>query len=259
MRWRIARSFALAVSILAPPAASASERFSTAFQPDPVHRNVFFASFDATERSRFLTFGVKRAIRSTLDEPGWRALTAIGVKIRDYDVTSGLHTSRVDTARLAIGREFRQGATLVTPYLGVSVAANTADVAQRTRRTARIGPVALIEVWHDWPGKEAWSSRFTTLIAMADHANRSAFIRLRHGLALSDGPIRFGPEISLSLGGRQTQHGVVLQESWVKTRLGLHVSEIPLWRVRLQVSGGAEWRDDAGTGAYGQIGAYIRY
>lgn len=252
-------AFTLPALVLLLHPVSAHARFSTAFQPEPVHRSVFFKSFDTTERSRFASFGVKHAIRSTLDDPGWRALTAIGVKIRDFDAASGLRTNRVDTVRVAIGHEFRFGATLLTPYLGASVAANTAEIAQRTRRAARFGSVALIDLWHDWQGGAPWSARFTTLFAMADLANQSVFIRLRHGFSVAEGPIRFGPEISLGAGGRLTRGGAVLQESFVRARLGLHVSEIPLWRLRIMISGGVEARDDADAGPYGQIGAYIRY
>lgn len=254
--WRAGLAALVLLGLTRP--ARAEGLFEAQPKPKPP-RSVYFLHFEASERSRFFGTGPKMAIRGTLDDPGWRMLATLGVKIRERVPPLGLATNRVDAGRLAFGHEFRFGATVLTPFVGASFAANSADVMQKTRRAGRVGPVGMLDLWHNWAGSEPWGSRFTAVFALADQASRSLYLRVRHGFALSDGPLRFGPELALSAGSRIAKSGIVVQEGYLKLRAGAHVSEIPLWRVRLSAGIGAEWRDDARTGFYGEIGAYLRY
>ena len=53
--------------------------------------------------------------------------------------------------------------------------------------------------------------------------------------------------------------GMTLQSQWRKARLGAHLSEIPLWRLKLAVSAGREIRQKGKGNAYATIASYIRY
>ena len=55
-------------------------------------RGVFFSTFDAAERDRFIGWGFTYAPRGRLDEPGWRFMTTSGVKLRDIDPSSGIRS-----------------------------------------------------------------------------------------------------------------------------------------------------------------------
>lgn len=229
------------------------------FQAPPA-RNVAFAGFEASERDRYFSAGMKRAIKGHLDQPGWRFLASFGAKIRDYDPALGLNANRLHAARMSLGYEWHLAALSVSVMAGGSFVLNTTDAIQGTRRLGRVGPVGMVEIWQDWGKADGMvGSRFTALFAMVDQASRSSYIRLRHGFQLAGHAWRLGPEASYSTGESQRRRGVRLQESWRKARLGLHVSEIPFWQARLALSGGAEWRHDRKTGGYLQLSAYMRY
>ncbi len=240
-------------------AAYAGEGFHRAFEPAERTRSVFFTSFDLTERGRFVGSGVKYAPAGRLEDPGWRILSSIGVKIRDYDRALGLRTSRVDAARFLLGHEWRSGPRTISAFLGLGSIVNSAEIQLRTRRTTRQGPAGIFELWQDWGGAAPWGSRFTSVFALGDWANRSAYFRVRHGFALAGSTMRIGPEIAVSMGKNQAWRGIRIQDDWLRLRLGVHLGEIPIWRARLTLSTGAEWRDDAQPGLYLQIGAYLRY
>lgn len=226
----------------------------------PPTRNVAFAGFEASERDRYFSAGMKRAIRGHLDQPGWRFLASFGAKIRDYDPALGLNANRLHAARMSLGYEWHLAALSVSVMAGGSFVLNTTDAIQGTHRLGRVGPVGMVELWQDW-GKAngTFGSRFTSFFAMLDQASRSSYVRLRHGFQLAGQAWRLGPEASYSTGESQRRRGVRLQDSWRKARLGLHVSEIPFWLARLTLSGGAEWRHDRKTGGYLQLSAYLRY
>lgn len=233
-------------------------RYDFWFQQPP-DRNVVFSTFDASERSLYFSAGFKRAIRSHLDEPGYRFMATFGMKIREYDPALGIAQSRLHAARMVAGYEWKIASLSLTAMAGASFVLNTTDATQSTHRLGRIGPVGMIEVWQDWGKHGVFGSRFTALFAMADQASRSFYLRLRHGFALADTPMRIGPETAISVGKSQFRRGIRLQDGWRKVQLGVHLSEIPLWQARLGVSSGMEWRENGNPGGYVQFGAYFRY
>lgn len=233
-------------------------RYDFWFQQPP-DRNVVFSTFDATERNLYFSAGFKRAIRGHLDEPGYRFMATFGMKIRDYDPALGIAQSRLHASRMVVGYEWKIASLSLTAMAGASFVLNTTSAAQSTHRLGRVGPVGMVEVWQDWGKRGVFGSRFTALFAMADQADRSFYLRLRHGFALADTSLRIGPEAAISTGESQFRHTIRLQDGWRKVRLGVHLSEIPLWQARIGVSSGMEWRENNNPGGYVHLGAYLRY
>ena len=238
---------------------------------EQVIRNVFFASLDASERQRFGGWGFKRALGGTLSAPGWRMLTTTGVKIREIDLTSGERINRIDGGRVLFGREWHEAGISITALAGLSITRNSAEIAQATRRVSRLGPVGQIELWKTWSSDPPlaglpWESKFSSLTVIADHANRSVYARTRHGFVLpistlskTMAQVSIGPEMSISLGAKQSKHGIVIQEAWRHARFGLHLGEIPVWRFRLVMAAGIEMRRNGHIGSYTQLTSHIHY
>lgn len=228
------------------------------FRPLPA-RSVAFAGFETTGRDPYLAGGFKRAVTGDLDQPGFRFLAMFGAKIRDYDPATGTRASRFHASRMGVGYEWHLASLSVSLLAGGSFVLNSTDAMERSGRIGRFGPFVMLDLWQDWGRDGPLASRFTALSAMLDQASRSSFVRLRHGFQVGDAEWRIGPEAAYTTGESQSRRAVLLQGAWRKARLGLHISEIPLWHARLALSGGAEWRHDRKTGAYMQIGAYVKY
>lgn len=227
------------------------------FAPLPL-RNVFFAGYDVSGADHFASIGLKRALGSTLDEPGFRLLGSLGVKIAARDSTTGDRATRLHALRIGLGREFRFGDISITPYAGAGFVANPDGAVLAGAPRGRFGPVAMLDLWHNWPAAPL-NSRYSSAFVMLDQPGRSVYIRVRHGFGTETHPWRIGPEASFSTGATLRSKGTRLQDGWNRKRLGLHVSEIPLGEGRLSLSGGYEWREHGKSALYAQAGVYFRY
>lgn len=227
------------------------------FNPLPL-RNVFFAGYDLSSTDHFASFGLKRALGSTLDVPGFRFLGSLGIKIDARDATTGDRMTRLHAVRASLGREFHVGTASVTAYVGTSMVMNPDGAVLAGARRSRFGPAAMLDLWQNWPDG-AFNSRYSSAFVMADQASRSFYIRVRHGFGLGAQPWRIGPEASFSSGATLRNKGIRVQDGWNRKRLGLHVSEIPLGDARLSVSCGSEWRERGKSSLYAQAGVYFRY
>lgn len=221
--------------------------------------DVYFLAFESAARDRFLSFGAKHAVRGTLNEPGWRFLSTLGIKVAAYDPTLNTRASRVELARLLPGYEIRLGSLTLSAYAGLGYARSDSTGALATGRFGRYGLSALGEFWQEWSQIAPALGRFTSGYMILESANRSAAVGIRHGMQVAALPFLIGPEASWS-GGRNVQaRGARLHSAYRKQRLGLHASEIPLFATRLRLSGGVEWRERGKTSGYAEMAAYIAY
>ncbi|HRE21240.1 MAG TPA: cellulose biosynthesis protein BcsS [Rhabdaerophilum sp.] len=227
------------------------------FNPLPL-RNVFFAGYDVSGTDHFASIGLKRALGSTLDVPGFRFLGSLGIKVATRDATTGDRVTRLHAVRASLGHEFHIGNTAVTVYAGTSVVKNPDGAVLAGTPRSRFGPVAMVDLWQNW-SDGAFDSRYSSAFVMADQASRSFYIRVRHGFGMKGHPWRIGPEASFSSGATLRSRGVRVQDGWNSKRLGLHVSEIPIGDARLSVSCGGEWRKGGKSALYTQAGLYFRY
>lgn len=222
-------------------------------------RGVFFTGFDASERERFIGWGFKYAPRGRLNEPGLRFMTTTGMKLRDIDPASAIRYSRVDVTRAMLGHEWRFGSLSLSAFLGASFALHSPDAAGVLGRRGRIGPAGMVEFWQGWSEGNAHYSRASSATLILDQAARSLYVKARHGFTLPGLAAQFGPEASFSYGAGIRARGLTLQSEWRKARLGIHLSEIALRRLRLGISAGGELRRKGKGGAYATIASYIRY
>lgn len=270
---------AVSAGFLSPACAEVSEQAGTrSFFSRDSGRGVFFSSFDASTRDRYIGWGFKYAPKGRLDAPGFRFMTTTGVKLRDIDPTSGIRYNRVDVSRALLGHEWHIAGLSLSAYAGGSFALHSPDTASVLRRRGRVGMAGILEVWQNWrtaqeaPANQstienaAYSSGASSATLVVDQATRSLFIRARHGFMLADLGLMFpalagqiGPEASFNYGATIRTRGLTLQEKWRKARLGIHLSEIPLWRLKLGVSAGGEISHKSKNGAYANIASYIRY
>jgi hypothetical protein len=222
-------------------------------------RDVYFLAFESGAHDRFLAFGSKHAVRGTLDAPGWRFLSTLGIKVSAYDPTLGQRTSRIDLARMMPGYEMRLGSLTLSAYAGLGYARSDTTGILATGRFGRYGVSALAEFWQDWSRIAPDFGRFTAGYLMVESANHSGGVGLRHGFALRALPFLVGPEASWSAGRNIHARGATLHSAYRKQRLGLHASEIPLLAARLRVSAGAEWREGRKPGGYAEMAAHLAY
>jgi Cellulose biosynthesis protein BcsS len=222
-------------------------------------RTVYFMAFESSAHDRFASLGAKYAVRGTLDAPGWRFLTTLGVKIAAFDPTRNTRTSHLDIARMMPGYEMRMGSLTLSAYGGLGYARSSFSGMATTGRVGRYGVSAMGEFWQDWSRMAPAWGRFTAGYVLLDSANRSAAAGLRHGFAMPVLPLLMGPEASWSAGRDVRAQGSTLHSAYCKRRLGLHASDIPLLAARLRVSAGAEWRSNHKRGGYAEVAAHLAY
>jgi hypothetical protein len=146
----------------------------------------------------------------------------------------------------------------VSLYAGAGLVMPDVNLTVPARR--RIGPVILAEFWRNWNGESLGSRGHTSGTLLADAAQQSLFLRLRHGFGLPWDGVSAGPEASLSLGRQVKERGAQVQDHWRKLRLGGHISGIPLGgRVKLGVSAGIEFQHRHQPAAYAGLLALIDY
>jgi Cellulose biosynthesis protein BcsS len=224
----------------------------------PLPKTVFFASFDATERSKGFTYGMKRALFSHLDQSGFRLMTMVGAKLREPEPLTGTRANRLDAARVLAGYEWQKDSLSLSLLGGASLVLHQSDaITLGQAKATHLGAMGMLELWKNWNG-DAFS-RWSSATLMVDQASRSIFFRIRHAVSLPGTPLTTGPEASISQGSRMKSLGSTVQEPWRTSRLGLHIGDIPLKSLRFTLSGGFEHRITHKNGAYGQLSAYMRY
>lgn len=221
-------------------------------------KSVYFSGFDAAGQARLLGWGSKHALGSTLHENGWRMLTSQSLRLRERNPMLKTRFNRMEGGQLLFGHEWFRNGFVISAMAGGSLVLNSVKAASASHRALRLGPIFSLDLWKSWE-KNTVLLRATTLYLALDSANRSLYARMRHGFARPDWAFILGPEISTSIGLKQKRHGITFQDEWRIARAGLHVSEIPLFRLRLGVSGGIEWQHGEKPEPYMQIGSYLKY
>lgn len=227
-------------------------------------RDVYFLAVESSAHDRYLSVGSKHAVRGDFSSPGWRFLSTLGVKIAAYEPPLIERISYVDLMRMMPGYEARIGNLTIAGYAGLGYARSQARGILATGRFGRFGGAALGEFWYNWGQNAPALARFTSGYIVADTANRSATVGLRHGIGLPELvlpalPVLIGPEASWSAGRDVRSAGAALHTAFRKGRIGAHASEIPLLAARLRVSAGAQWQDKRKPGAYAEMAAYLAY
>ena len=248
------------IGLLHPANLDAKDRAEPPSPPRPP-RVLSFTAHDSEPGRIIVGSGLKLAPLGPLDKPGPRLLLMAGYSLREQDPRLGRRVSRPLGARALFGHEWHRGQTSLSLYAGASLVTNDQPVIAATRKRMRTGPAVLGEIWHTWrPGEWSGAGGFSAMTLMGDAANRSLYLRLRHGFDIGWRGVAFGPETSVSLGRRQRQRGLIVQDGWRKARFGVHLSGIPLTkRIRLGLAGGYEFADRGRSGAYVALTTMAQY
>lgn len=231
------------------------------FTPAPARKSlgVAFAGVSASDWQFYVTSGAKLAPFGRLDEPGFRLLYSFGTKFRERDPLVIGRFNHFAGGRIFAGHEWQFGSLALSAYAGPSLVMLSPTERWLTRYEARLGAAALVEFWQSWDGQSALPAGFTSGTLVADAAEGSGFLRLRHGVATGWRGTALGPEISLSAGLRRRAGGALARDRWLKFRSGLHASGFTLGNFGLNASAGYEFRAGQRSSAYAEITALYHY
>jgi hypothetical protein len=213
---------------------------------------VTFNSLSATQWGATFTTGAKIALLSKRDQTGPRLLFFSHEKLRERDPLVSGSFNQYGGTRVFAGYEWLLDRLVVSAYGGASLAMHSPWERAVTRYDGRIGVAGMFEFWKDWPARGIAPASFTSGTVMLDAAERSAYIRLRHGFATGFSGIAIGPELSVSSGSSVIIGGRIARSSWLKMRLGLHATSFRFGQLGVNLSGGFEHRNRERNGAYAE-------
>lgn len=228
--------------------------------PPPTWRHFFrdrdigvtFNSLSVTQWGATFTTGAKVALRSRRDQSGPRLLFFSTEKLRETDPLIMGRFNQFGGTRIFGGYEWHRDGLVISAYGGASLVIHSPWERAVTRYDGRIGVAGLFEFWKNWPATVGMPDSFSSGTVMLDAAERSAYIRLRHGFSTPFPSIAIGPEISLSTGARSVVGRLVARDSWLKTRMGLHATGFRFGQLGINLSVGYEHRGRERGGTYAE-------
>ncbi len=205
-----------------------------------------FTASDVSSGGLHTSVGFKRAFAPTLDENGWLlvGITGSGVspagrEVKDVrDPTASLPSVR---ARLLLGRQTSMDGLYLAGFLGPEFESKAIDPS--SPKMSRSYGVRF-EAQAFWRPSDAVVA---SLVVSAGSAAMEIRQRSRIGRK-TFGPVVMGPEWVMSTSG-----------GYRDDRVGLFVSDIPLFRWTFEVSGGSMRDSDGRNGWYGTLTHMRRY
>lgn len=213
---------------------------------------VAFNSLSATQWGASFSTGAKIAFSSRRDQTGPRLVFFSTEKLRERDPLVVGRFNQYAGTRVFGGYEWHRDGLVLSAYGGASLAMLSPWERAVTRYHARIGAAGMFEIWKNWQAGGGMPEGFTSGTLMLDAAERSAFLRLRHGFATGFGGIALGPDLSVSTGSRVVIGRLVAREGWLKTRLGMHATGFRLGQLGVNLSAGYEHRERERGGGYAE-------
>ncbi len=226
----------LVATVVATPAA-ASGLSALAFS------DTVFASIDSDDGSVFAATGVKRSFGAQgAATRGFIAATS-GLSLSDAQRyrRGRMPLDAVDRqARAVIGVEQSAGIGFVSLGFGLSHA-----LAKWSTRPARWRTGVALEA-NIWLRPDA--RQHVALAMLGDTAAGSLWARLRYGYRPDGWLLAIGPEV-----------GASVTRSSGKAKIGLHLSDLKLWRMEAVVSGGVMWDERHRPGLYAAGSLWVTY
>lgn len=246
--------FFLAAASAIPACANWEETPPSGFRHFFRDRNigVAFNTLSATQWGASFTTGAKIAFLARRDQTGPRLLFFSTEKLRERDPLIAGRFNQFAGTRVLGGYEWHREGLVVSAYGGGSLIVHSPWERAVTRYHARIGVAGGLEFWKSWQAGSALPEGFSSGTLMIDAAERSVFLRLRHGIATGFNGIAIGPDLSISTGSRIAVGGLVARDSWLKTRIGLHATGFRFGQLGLNLSGGYEHRNRERSGGYAE-------
>ncbi|MCZ8181592.1 MAG: hypothetical protein O9322_01360 [Beijerinckiaceae bacterium] len=205
------------------------------FRPEPARTRLAFALGSDTRHVAAAT-ELRHSLSGTLDRSGW--FFAFGSHIRLSGGDGGTEP-RLLQQRLILGRTSLHADFQLTLQAGLSRIGLDALAMALTGRTERLGLVAAMQLWRDWPEGGPAGLRFLQLALEADRAREGVTMIARIGIALGASSLALGPELLASAGERWRIGPLTYREPYRHLRLGAHASGLRLGRASLTLSGGA--------------------
>jgi Cellulose biosynthesis protein BcsS len=223
-------------------------------------RIIGLTSHDGERSKVTVSSGFKLAPLGRLDREGFRVLALATTAINEENPITLRRGSRLLGVRGFVGHEWHRNNGAISLYLGPSLVTNDPASALMTASRKRIGAAMLADYWQNWDANGAIPAGYTQTTLVIDQAQKSLYLKAKHGFLVGWRGLSIGPETSLSYGQRERQRGRVVQEEWRKLRLGLHLSglEITRWFV-LGVAGGSEFQHSTRRAGYLTVSTLVRY
>ena len=205
--------------------------------------DTIFSSVEAESHSSFIATGGKRAFSLPLEDTKGFILSASGVSLSDANrfARGKMLYAEIDRqSRLVVGLERSSGMVFASVGIGPAMA--------QIRQTGGGGRTAFgvalnADIWIR-PTDET----YLALSVAADTASQNWWNRARLGYRPNGLPFSFGPEVVASAARTSG-----------KLKLGLHASEISLWKFNFDISGGVMWDHHFRPDRYVSFSTYIRY
>jgi hypothetical protein len=213
---------------------------------------VVFNNLSATQWGATVSSGAKVAFFSRRDQSGPRLLFFSTEKLRERDPLIVGRFNQFGGTRVLGGYEWHGDGLVLSAYGGASLIMHSPWERAVTRYHARIGVAGGLEFWKNWQAGASLLEGFSGGTLMLDAAERSVFLRLRHGIATGFSGIAIGPDLSISTGSRIVVGRLVARDRWLKTRVGLHATGFRFGQLGLNVSGGYEHRNRERGGGYAE-------
>lgn len=213
---------------------------------------VAFNSLSATQWGATFTTGAKIAFFSRRDQSGPRLMFFSTEKLRERDPLIVGRFNQFAGTRILGGYEWHREGFVISAYGGASLVMHSPWESAVTRYHARIGAAGGLEFWKNWQAGTGALEGFSSGTLMFDAAERSGYLRLRHGIATGFNGIAVGPDVSISTGSRIAVGRLVARESWLKTRIGLHATGFRFGQLGINFSGGYEHRNRERGGGYAE-------
>ena len=204
--------------------------------------DTIFGSVEAETRSAFVATGGKRSFALPLDNTKGFILSASGLSLSDANrfMRGKMQYGEIDRqSRLIFGLERSEGIVFSSVGIGPSMA----QVRLRGGARMVMGVALNADIWVR-PNDEV----YLALSSAADTAAQNWWTRARLGYRPQGLPFSFGPELVASVASTSG-----------KVKLGLHASEIALWKFNIDLSGGVMWHHDMRPDRYITFSTYVRY
>jgi hypothetical protein len=213
---------------------------------------VAFNGLSATQWGATFSTGAKIAFFSRREQTGPRLLFFSTEKLRERDSLIVGRFNQFGGTRVLGGYEWHREGFVFSAYGGASLIMHSPWEVAVTRHHARIGVAGGLEFWKNWQAVSGLPDGFSSGTLMLDAAERSLFVRMRHGIATGISGIAIGPDLSISTGSEIVVGRVLARGSWLKTRVGVHATGFRFGQLGINLSGGYEHRNRERGGGYAE-------
>ncbi|WP_284177299.1 hypothetical protein [Rhabdaerophilum sp. SD176] len=225
------------------------------FRPEPARTRLALA-LGSDSRYVAAATELRHSLSGALDRSGW--FLAFGSLVRLSGGNAGAEP-RLLQQRMVVGRTWRHADLQLTVQAGLSRIGLDSLATTLTGRAERLGLVAAMQLWHDWPEGGPAGLRFIQLALEADRAREGVTAIARISFSLGASSLALGPECLASAGERWRLGPLTYRDPYRHLRLGAHASGLRLGRASLTLSAGALFDSREKPRPYAAFGLVFAY